>query len=597
MDAQHHRTEDDRRHQAGGDGQETLAQTDKVDLLLLGRSFAGSIRTVEAGVPQSLDRGSAPDHGTGGKDAKHEVEQHASEQRVAEGVDGACGRGAEGKEDEVQGLGKEAVRGAECTHQDDRDDDDGHVAVDNGGQAAGKAALERAVEALAAAQLLLDALGGDDVGIHAHADGEDDAGDAGQGQGEALKHREVAGDEGQRGRHLTGQRDAGEEAGQTVEGRHEHEDEGKGDDTGQHHGAQAVLAQTRADGGVAVHAQRKGQRAGVDLAGHFDDIFLREGIRRRAGDDGRAVGDGGVDAGGADVLVVQPDADAAAVLVQTGGGVAECLGTLVSKLQRHIVLGAAAVDGAVLGSSTLHHRAVKDQRTVCAAPLPEGQVGGGADLLNGGFGVELGLARLPRELEDEAVGVVVHIQLIVGHVEGDQTVLDDQLSSLKLVVGGVVAVGGDEGDVDAALDVHTEADVLCSLDVGGGHITVLDRNTEERRIDERRDHKHREDKLPCFAFRFHMNRETSKYNMKLLSGLGNNFKISAAPSERQHSGDLCSGKISPFPSAVSRLLPDGRRHRAGRMRSPPHPDWDKWARCAGGNHPGPCGRGMQSLRQ
>lgn len=80
------------------------------------------------------------------------------------------------------------------------------------GQAAGKAALERAVEALAAAQLLLDTLGGDDIGIHAHADGEDDASDAGQGQGEALKHREVAGDEGQRGRHLTGQRDAGEEA-------------------------------------------------------------------------------------------------------------------------------------------------------------------------------------------------------------------------------------------------------------------------------------------------------------------------------------------------------------------------------------------------
>ena len=417
----------------------------------------------------------------------------------------------------MQGLGKEAVRGAEGTHQDDRDDDDGHVAVDDGGQPAGKAALERAVKALAAAQLFLDALSGDDVGIHAHTDGEDDAGDAGQGQGEALKHREVAGDEGQRGRHLTSQRDAGEEAGQAVEGRHEHEDEGKGDDTGQHHGAQTILAQTRADGGVAVHAQRKGQRAGIDLAGHLDDIFLREGIRRRAGDDGRAVGDGGVDAGGADVLVVQPDADAAAGLVQTSGGVAERLGTLVGKLQRHIVLGTAAVDGAVLGSSALHHRAVKDQRTVCAAPLAEGQVGGGADLLDGGFGVELGLARLPRELEDEAVGVVVHIQLIVGHIEGDQTILDDQLSSLELVVGGVIAVGRDEGDVDAALDVHTKADVFRALDVGCGHITVLDCDAKECRIDERRDQKHSEDKLPCFAFSFHMNRETSKYNKKLFS--------------------------------------------------------------------------------
>ena len=63
-------------------------------------------------------------------------------------------------------------------------------------------------------------------------------------------------------------------------------DEGEGDDAGQHHGAQAVLTQTRADGGVAVHRQRKGQRAGVDLAGHLDDVFLRKGARRRTGDDG-----------------------------------------------------------------------------------------------------------------------------------------------------------------------------------------------------------------------------------------------------------------------------------------------------------------------
>ena len=292
----------------------------------------------------------------------------------------------------MQGLGEEAVRWAEGTHQHDGDDDDGHVAVDDGSQAAGKAALEGAVEALAAAQLFLDALGSDDVGVNTHADGEDDAGDAGQGQGEALKHREVAGDEGQRSRHLTGQSDAGQEAGQTVQSRHQNHDEGEGDDAGQHHGAQAVLAQTRADGGVAVHRQRKGQRAGVDLAGHLDHVLLREGARRRTGDDGRAVGDGGVDAGGADVLVVQPDADGAAGLIQAGGRVAECLGALIGKLERHIVLGAAAVDGAILGSCALHHRAVEDELSVCAAPLAEGQIGGGADLLNGGLGVELRLA-------------------------------------------------------------------------------------------------------------------------------------------------------------------------------------------------------------
>ena len=178
----------------------------------------------------------------------------------------------------MEHLCKETVRGAEGTHQHDRHDDDGHVAVDDGRQAAGKAALEGTIQRLAAAQFFLDALGGDDVGVHAHADGQDDAGDAGQRQGKALKHREITGDEGQRSRHLTGQCDTGQETGQTVQHRHQDHDEGKGDETGQHHGAQAVLAQAGADGGVAVHSQRKGQRAGVDLAGHLDDIVLREGV-------------------------------------------------------------------------------------------------------------------------------------------------------------------------------------------------------------------------------------------------------------------------------------------------------------------------------
>ena len=65
--------------------------------------------------------------------------------------------------------------------------------------------------------------------------------------------------------------------------------------------------------------------------------------------------------------------------------------------------------------------------------------------------------------------------------------------------------------------IHTKADVFRALDVGFGHITVLDCDAKECRIDERRDQKHSEDKLPCFAFSFHMNRETSKYNKKLFS--------------------------------------------------------------------------------
>ena len=79
--------------------------------------------------------------------------------------------------------------------------------------------------------------------------GQDDTCDAGQSQGKALKHREIAGDESQRCRHLTGQCNAGQEAGQTIQQSHQHHDEGIGNETGQHHGAQAVLAQAGADGG------------------------------------------------------------------------------------------------------------------------------------------------------------------------------------------------------------------------------------------------------------------------------------------------------------------------------------------------------------
>ena len=89
--------------------------------------------------------------------------------------------------------------------------------------------------------------------------------------------------------------------------------------------------------------------------------------------------------------------------------IAERLGTLVRKLERDIVFRAAAADRAVLGRCTLHHGAVQDELAVGTAPLPERQVGGGADFLNGGFRVEIRLTGLPRELEDEAVRVVIHI--------------------------------------------------------------------------------------------------------------------------------------------------------------------------------------------
>ena len=280
--------------------------------------------------------------------------------------------------------------------------------------------------------------------------------------------------------------------------------EGKGNQAGQHHGAKAVFAQTGAYGGVAVHAQRKGQCTGVDLACHFDHGILRKGIGRRAGDDSLSVGNGGVDGGGAHVFIVQPDADAALIGGQLSGGIAKGLGTLGGELEGNVILRAAAVaHSAVLRRSAFDHGAVQNQLAVLAGSLAEGQVGGGADLLNGRLGVKIRLAGLPRKLQNQTVGVVVHIQLVVGHVQRDQTVLDDQTGGIQLLVRGIIAIRGHKGDVDAALDIHTKADILCTLDVGGGHIAIFCRHAKKGGVNKHNDQQRGNDQLPCFAFCFH----------------------------------------------------------------------------------------------
>src|SRR5699024_7205930 len=208
----------------------------------------------------------------------------------------------------------------------------------------------------------------------------------------------------------------------------------------------------------------------VDLPGQSDHGVP---VKAGAGDDGPAVGDGRVDGGHADVLIVQPDADGAALLIQAGGGVPKRLGALIVKFQGDVVFrSAAAGHRAVLGGGVLHAGTVQDQLAIGAGPLPEGQVGRGADLLDGRLRVEGGLVRLPGKLQDQAVLVVVRIQLVVGDVQAHQAVLNDRLGRVQLLVGGVKAVRGQERHVHAAFDVHAEADVLRTLDVGGGHISI-----------------------------------------------------------------------------------------------------------------------------
>ena len=137
----------------------------------------------------------------------------------------------------------------------------------------------------------------------------------------------------------------------------------------------------------------------------------------------------------------------------------------------------------------------------------EGHVGGGADLINGSFGVELGLTGLPGEAHDDAVLVVVHIHLAVGDVQPHQPLLDDAFGGVQLLIGGVGAVRNHEGHVHAALDVNAEANVAGTFHIGHGAIVGLAAQAEQGQIRKHQNQNGRQEKLPGFCSSFHSFRE------------------------------------------------------------------------------------------
>ena len=493
--AEHRREHKHHRHQHTADGVEKLAAAHKVDLGGFPDLGGVFLAAVQPGVAQRLEAGRTADHQAGGADAEHKVEHHAGQQRVAEGVDGAVGGGAEPGKDGREHAGPEPVGGAEGAHQDGGHDDDGHVAVNDRGQAHVEAAGNGAVQAFALAQLLADALGNDDVGVNAHADAQDDAGDAGQRQRGAGEHGKAAGDHRQRGGDLTQQRDDRQRARQAVAGDHHNGDQHKGQHAGQDHDVQAAGAQRGADGGEAAGGQRKGQRAGVDLVGQRFH-FLQGKI---ALDDGVAVHDGLVDGGGADVLVIQPDADDAALLRQAGGRIGKIGRAVAGKGQGHRVIAALVVGG----GSGLHLVAGQNLRAVGGAALAKDHLGGGADLVNGLLGVKVRLVAAPGEADDDLVVVVVDVAFVVRNAKADQTLVDDGLGRVQLFVGGVDLLRRDKGDADAAADVDAEPDVRHALDIGGLDITILIADAKQRRHGKHQDQNCHDDKMPWPAFSVH----------------------------------------------------------------------------------------------
>ena len=412
------------------------------------------------------------DHHAGCPNAKDEVEQHTGEQRKAERVDGTGGGGSEPEEDRVEHLSPEAIGGAESAHQDSGNDHDGDVAIDDGGQAHLEAALDRGRQGLVLGKLFLDTLGGDDVCVNAHTDAQDDTGDAGQSQGRTGENGKVAGNDGQGSGHLAEQRDGSDGTGQAVTHNHHHSDEDECNDTGQDHDFQALSAQRRADGGVALGRQGERQRAGVDLVRQRGSAVLIE----IALDDGLAAGDGFIDRGGGDVGIIQPDGDGAVVGSLLGGGIGKsgCAGRV------ELQLDDPALGLVIRGIGGSHVVTAEDLLARGRGALAENHLCGGADLIDSRLGVEIRFAGLPGETDDDTILVVVNIALVVRNAQTDQTVLDNGFCRRHLFRGGIHITGRHKGNIDTAADIDTEADIRSPLDVDVLSVAVLIAYTEDR---------------------------------------------------------------------------------------------------------------------
>ena len=431
---------------------------------------------------------SAANHNAGRPDAKDKVQQNAGQQGEAKGIDRTGSGRSEPVEDRVKDLGPETVRRAKGAHQDGSDDDDGHVAVDDGGQAHLEATGDSALEGLVLGQLLLDALGGDNVGVNTHTDAEDNTGNAGQRQGGAGENREIAGHNSQRGGGLAHQGDDRDGAGQTVAHDHQDRDQNEGNDTGLHHDVQALGTQGRADGGVALGGQGKRQRAGVDLVRQRGGAVLIE----VALDDGLTAGDGLVDRGGGDVIIIQPDGDRAVAGCQLGGGRGK--GRCARRVELQLDDPAF---GLVVGSACGSHVVTaQDLLTRGGRALAEHHLGGGADLVNCGLRVEVRLVILPRETHDDTILVVVNVALVVGDTEADKAVLDNRFGCGHLGLGGLHIVGRHERNVHAAADVDAEADVRCALDVDILGVAVGIAHTQDGRQGEQHDQNCHDEQRP-----------------------------------------------------------------------------------------------------
>ena len=212
---------------------------------------------------------------------------------------GEIDRGEHRGDDADQQHDREAAHRARAEIGHDRGRDDvGDVGVENGAERLAVAGLDRVDQPSPAADFLADSLVDQHVGVDRRADGQDEAGDARQGQrGVEQRH----GREDQEAVHDQGDRRI--DAEPSVGDEHEDDDAERPDEAGDHALVNRILAELGADGPLLDHVQFDRQLA----RGKRDREVVRALDREIAADLGASAQDRLIDVGRGQDLVIEDD--------------------------------------------------------------------------------------------------------------------------------------------------------------------------------------------------------------------------------------------------------------------------------------------------
>src|ERR1035441_6859395 len=200
--------------------------------------------------------------------AENELENHPRYEHRGEQV---------GRQTEAEGHRKSLHRTGSEQEQDDGGHDRRYVGVDNGCPSVSETLFHRRGRRLAMAQLLANTLEDQDVGVHAHADGEDHTRNSRQGQGGSA----VA-EESQQDNQVQDQAQVGVDAGGVVVEKHKDQHRDHADDRCPHTLADGIGAQRWSHRDLLQILDSRRQRAGAQRQRQVLGLLRTEGAGNAA---------------------------------------------------------------------------------------------------------------------------------------------------------------------------------------------------------------------------------------------------------------------------------------------------------------------------